>query len=117
MAPELIMSFPYAFEVDIWSTGITLVECLEGEPPYMKQGDEQAKKLICNSKAVPLKLPHLVSKECTDLLSKLCDVNRVSRTDAATALEHPFLRQACKPSKFKDMTKYILTHLPSKKGK
>ena len=37
MAPELIKAAPHNAKVDIWSLGITLRECLEGEPPYMDQ--------------------------------------------------------------------------------
>lgn len=33
-APELIRKIPYNEKIDVWSLGITVVELIEGEPPY-----------------------------------------------------------------------------------
>jgi serine/threonine protein kinase len=45
MAPELIDGYPYSFPVDIWSTGILLMELVHGLPPYY----EYDTKKVCFS--------------------------------------------------------------------
>jgi serine/threonine protein kinase len=37
MAPEVILGEEYGPGVDIWSVGITMVECCEGDPPHMEE--------------------------------------------------------------------------------
>lgn len=51
-APELIRGFDYGVGVDIWSTGIMLMEMAEGEPPYMEFPPLRALFLI-TTKGIP----------------------------------------------------------------
>ena len=46
MAPELIRGLEYDGKVDVWSTGITLLEMCDGEPPLMDQPPLRALLLI-----------------------------------------------------------------------
>jgi serine/threonine protein kinase len=52
MAPELIRGFDYGVGVDIWSTGIMVMEMAEGEPPYMEFPPLRALFLI-TTKGIP----------------------------------------------------------------
>ena len=40
MSPERLKGEPYFSDTDIWSLGLTLVECALGRYPYPFEGDE-----------------------------------------------------------------------------
>lgn len=100
MAPELIRGQNYGTKVDIWSLGIMLIEMIEGEPPYMDFPPLRALFLITTKGIPPLKEEENLSLELVDFYSKCVDIRVDSRPDAATLLEHPFLKKACDPASF-----------------
>ncbi|KAH9493017.1 p21 protein (Cdc42 Rac)-activated kinase [Bulinus truncatus] len=46
LAPEIIMGQKYGNKVDIWSLGITVIEMLEGNPPYVNEYSQKVFGLI-----------------------------------------------------------------------
>lgn len=100
MAPELIRGQNYGTKVDIWSLGIMLIEMIEGEPPYMDFPPLRALFLITTKGIPPLKEEENLSLELVDFYNKCVDIRVDSRPDAATLLEHPFLKKACDPLSF-----------------
>eukprot|EP00607_Mallomonas_marina_P006869 CAMPEP_0182428880 /NCGR_PEP_ID=MMETSP1167-20130531/24376_1 /TAXON_ID=2988 /ORGANISM="Mallomonas Sp, Strain CCMP3275" /LENGTH=426 /DNA_ID=CAMNT_0024612073 /DNA_START=124 /DNA_END=1401 /DNA_ORIENTATION=+ len=57
MAPELIRGTAYDAKVDVWSTGITMIEMAEGEPPLMHEQPLRALLFITINPAPTLKTP------------------------------------------------------------
>lgn len=51
MAPEVIKERPYDTKADIWSLGITIIEMIEGRPPYSDMHPMHAmSKIISNGR-------------------------------------------------------------------
>jgi len=94
MAPELIRGHEYGVKVDIWSTGILLVEMMEGEPPYMDYPPLRALFLITTKGLPPLKESHW-SKELKSFFSDATEKDEAKRPNATEMLAHPWLKVAC----------------------
>ncbi len=118
MAPELIRGHPYGVKVDIWSTGIMVMEMCEGEPPYMESPPLRALFLI-TTKGIPpladgakwsadLKVRLVVlllllwsdSRSPQDFVSQCLVKKPEDRPDANAILKHKFLASACEPIDF-----------------
>jgi len=100
MAPELIRGYDYGIKVDIWSTGIMVMEMAEGEPPYMDFPPLRALFLITTKGIPDLKVPAKWSKDLRDFLSKALTKDFHSRPDAAFLLTHSFLKKCSSKSEF-----------------
>jgi len=100
MAPELIRGHDYGTKVDIWSTGIMLMEMIEGEPPYLEYPPLRALFLITTKGIPPIQKPDLFSSELIDFYDKCLEKDVDKRPGADDLLEHPFLRFACEHAHF-----------------
>lgn len=70
MAPEVITSDQeYGNKVDIWSLGIMVLECVEGEPPYMDLPALKALFLIVSKGRPDFKNPDSMSEQLKDFIS------------------------------------------------
>jgi Protein kinase domain/P21-Rho-binding domain len=98
MAPELIRGQNYDAKVDVWSTGIMLYECCEGEPPYMEFPPLRALFLITTKGIPPLKDAGQWSSELQDYVAKCLEKEPEDRSDCAALLSHPFMNRCCDPA-------------------
>jgi len=95
MPPEIIGGQEYGTKVDIWSTGIMIMEMTEGEPPYMDYPPLRALFLISTKGVPPLKEEEKWSPELVDFLSKCLIVEPTERPTALELLAHSFSKMVC----------------------
>jgi p21-activated kinase 1 len=95
MAPELISSQPYTFNVDIWSLGILVRELVEGEPPYVEEPPMKALYLIITYGIPEVSDKESRSPELLDFLQQCLETDPKKRPTAKDLLSHPFLNNAC----------------------
>lgn len=112
MAPEVIEEIGYDCVADIWSLGITALECAEGKPPYVRtavlmknvvfilkllQGDIHPMRAIF---MIPTKPPPSFrdidrwSPEFIDFVSICLVKNPEERATATDLLQHEFVKSA-----------------------
>jgi len=100
MAPELIQRIPYNEKVDIWSVGITVVEMMNGKPPFYELDPREALDAI-----VMRGVNGLTDYRYSDLIKNFVNMHCLcakpeDRATAKQLLEHPFLLCACTKENF-----------------
>jgi serine/threonine protein kinase len=94
MAPELISGEKYDQSVDIWALGIMMMECTDGDPPYISQPPLRALFLIC-AKGIPdMKYPEEWSADMRDMVDRCLETDANLRPPVRDLLQHPFLQKA-----------------------
>lgn len=94
MAPEIIEMNPSTPASDIWSLGATVIELLNGEPPYFNLDAMPALYRIVQDQHPPL--PTGISAECEDFLMDCFKKHPTSRKTAEQLLQHPWILQGKK---------------------
>jgi len=91
MAPEVISNEQYSFKIDIWSLGILIIECVEGEPPYMDLPAIKALFIIVSEGRPEFKDPEGMSEDIKDFIDICTKMRAEDRPSASELLEHPFI--------------------------
>lgn len=68
MAPEMARYQDYGCPVDVWAFGITVIEMVEGDPPYLDEDPLKVISVIAANGKPGLKKPHCLSVELKDFL-------------------------------------------------
>jgi len=92
IAPEVFSQKGYQKEVDWWSLGVIMYECLVGYPPFYAEEPLQTCRKIVNYKRT-LKIPPeaSLSREATDIIRKLICSSK-NRLKFQGIVNHPFFR-------------------------
>jgi mitogen-activated protein kinase kinase 1 len=97
MSPERIKGGTYSFDSDIWSLGLSLVECALGRFPYPLFGENGVSygffhllEYILNEPPPSLPLGEF-SAECCDFMERCLAKEPRNRASATELLEHPWL--------------------------
>ena len=90
-SPEVIKE-KYDFECDEWACGVMMYILLTNIAPFPGDDEDAIFDNVLNNE-INVDIPQLknVSKNCKDLIKKLCDKNPQKRIKAEEALKHPFL--------------------------
>ncbi|KAG2663801.1 hypothetical protein I3760_16G049700 [Carya illinoinensis] len=98
MAPEVMQAAMQnsknpnlALAIDIWSLGCTVIEMLNGKPPWCEFSGPQAMFKVLNRS--PL-IPETLSSEGKDFLQRCFRRNPAERPTASMLLEHPFVQNS-----------------------
>ena len=99
MAPEVVDSKKrthsgYNYTADIWSLGITMIECAEGRPPLAHVFPMRAIFLIPSKPPPTLKNPKVWPATLTDFLAKCLVKDYKRRPSARDMLKHPYVAKA-----------------------
>lgn len=108
MAPEVINGRPYSYSADIWSTGATAVELIEGAPPYFEFQGYRAMVEISTMGFQGFRKDSEISPELQDFVFKCMEFSPDKRPQAKELLEHPFITQISNLNRaevFKDLLK------------
>ena len=88
MAPEVISSIEYSFNVDVWAIGVLAHEITTGFLPYDGQRDQEIIKKIKFQK-----IPHplKISREAWNFIKSILHSPREKRPSLDVVLRHPWL--------------------------
>lgn len=85
------------FASDIWSFGITLLECYLGYFPFGEDVKNDGSMMFAICQDEPPKPPETASSNFRDFISRCLQKDPASRSTAAQLLQHPFITE-CKLS-------------------
>ncbi|KAF1833341.1 hypothetical protein BDW02DRAFT_599138 [Decorospora gaudefroyi] len=113
MAPEVIELSGATTSSDIWSVGCTVIELIQGKPPYHKLQPMQALFRIVNDEHPPI--PGSASPLLREFLMECFQKNPTLRISAKRLLKHPWILSAkrtvpavpTKPTEYQEAVKSV----------
>ena len=97
IAPEIISGEGYSgFGADMWSAGVVLYALLSGTMPFKANNMNDLQNLIISSNYSEIKE---VSKDASNLINELLELDPKKRLTADQALKHPFFKDVRKSMK------------------
>lgn len=94
-APEVITGLKYdGLKADVWSAGVVLYTLIFGQLPWTKINQAQLLNQISRGEYF---IPMSVSNECTDIITKMMNINTDERLTIAQVLKHPWLQDVSSP--------------------
>ena len=110
MSPERLGGKPYSFASDIWSLGITLVECALGHFPYAAYTGNNYFVLLSQILNDPApKLPETFSQQFRDFILLCLCKEPEQRPSAEQLLKHEFIRMYDDALRPFDMAGFVRT--------
>ncbi|XRB04434.1 mitogen-activated protein kinase kinase [Pycnococcus provasolii] len=97
MSPERVNNQPYSFAADVWSLGLTALECVIGRYPYNASGGPFQLMLQVVEDAPPSPPPGS-SGALVDFLGACLHKEPSQRSNASSLLAHPFVAAAAADS-------------------
>jgi len=91
VAPEVLTTDGYSFQVDVWSIGVVLYLMLRGLLPFESKDNKELVRLTLSAK-IYLKDIYWdkISLEAKDMVNKLLDPNPKTRITTEEILKHPW---------------------------
>ncbi|GBG33229.1 Protein kinase, putative [Hondaea fermentalgiana] len=112
MAPELIRGLEYDSKVDVWSLGITAIECADGEPPLIDEQPLRALLLITIQPSPSVEQPDKWGPAFLHFLKRCLAIRPEQRASTDQLLLHPWVKTASPRNLF---AQHVQTVLGSKR--
>jgi len=95
MSPERIRNSSYSYAADIWSLGLTVLECATGRFPYCVNGglSDLMLQILDDPSPIPAKYVNVYSPKFCSFISACLQKDADSRPTCEQLLSHPFMNR------------------------